>query len=569
MNFFKLCIFLLATFPFSGINTAIAGGAASPIASANSKSHSPQNLKLEKRNLRVVLRQENNQRGSRFNLNNLYANNSNPFAQVNSVSKLADIHSTDWSFQALQSLIQNYGCPVKSFYTKKRVSRPEFARNLSICLNHISQLITSSRENPLTKNDLATIQRLQAEFAGELAIQGNYLEIANLGSNEPTIEQFSTTTKLNAEAIFTFIGSNNPNFKGNRDTPERTNSDLRQSTLGYRTTLNFDTSFTGRDQLRTRFRAGEIISPFLDQTNMGGLETSIGTEGDLKLTKLQYRSGNVPFIYDKDAEKFTFVLSAFGTGLDEQFFETFNPYITGSKDGFTQFAIYNPIFRQPRGVGASIGYIASDRFRLAIGYSARGSLNEAADPSPGRGLFNGSFSTGVNTQFELTDNWMLGLTYLYSYSAKDLVFLFGQTGSTNSSDPFNGNPTQAHNFGLQTTALINSKFNLAGWFGWSHALDASSDNEADILNWGLTFVVLDAFKEGNKAGLVVGMPPKLTSIKNGNPDPSNAWQIEAFYTHQVNDNIYLNPGFYVIVNPENDSRNNTIFVGLLRTTFEF
>ena len=65
------------------------------------------------------------------------------------------------------------------------------------------------------------------------------------------------------------------------------------------------------------------------------------------------------------------------------------------------------------------------------------------------------------------------------------------------------------------------------------------------------------------------MPPKLTSIKDGNSDPNNAWQIEAFYSHRVNDRIFLNPGFYVIVNPENDSRNDTIFVGLLRTTFEF
>ncbi len=80
---------------------------------------------------------------------------------------------------------------------------------------------------------------------------------------------------------------------------------------------------------------------------------------------------------------------------------------------------------------------------------------------------------------------------------------------------------------------------------------------------------LDALKQGNKAGLVVGMPPKLTSIKDGKSDPNSALQVEAFYTHQVNDNIFLNPGFYVIVNPENDRRNDTIFVGLLRTTFEF
>ena len=561
MTFLKLSMFLLGTFLFRGIEPAIA--------SAKSTSDSRPEINLAQPNLQVVLTQPKEQWGARFNLDNLYASSSKPFAQVNSVAKLADVHSTDWAFQALQSLRERYGCPVKSSSTIERISRQEFAINLSVCLNHISKLITSSRANLLTKGELATIGRLQADFAAELAISGNHIDLVNLSGNQPGMETFSVTTKLNAEGIVNFIGSNDPNFEGNRSNLERTDSELTQATLGYRTTLNFDTSFTGKDRLRTRLRAGEIVPPLQDQTNMGGLETQIESEENLTITKLQYHSGQVPFIYEEVPERFYLVVSAFGTGLEEQFFETFNPYIIGTKDGFTQFAIYNPIFRQPRGVGASIAYDASDRFKFAVGYAASGSGNEAADPSPGRGFFNGSFSTGFNSEIVLTKNWSLGLTYLYSYSGRDRVALFGDTGSIRSSDPFNGNPTQAHNFGLQTSALINSKFNLAGWLGWSRALDTSSDNEADILNWALTFVFLDALKEGNKAGLVVGMPPKLTSIKDGNSDPNNALQVEAFYTHQVNDHIFLNPGFYLIVNPEHDSSNSTIFVGLLRTTFEF
>ncbi len=559
MSYFKLSMFVLGTFLFRGIDPAIA--------SAPSRSDSRPSINLAQPNLQAVLKE---QWRARFNLDSLYASSSNPFAQVNSVSQLADVRPTDWTFGALQSLSERYGCPVPSSHTIERVSRQEFAINLSVCLNHISKLITSSRANLLTKDDLSTIERLQADFASELAISGNHIELANLSSNAPGMEQFSVTTKLNAEAIFSFIGSNDPNFTGQSRNLEDNKSDLTQSAFGYRTTLNFDNSFTGSDQLRVRLRAGQIIPPLVDQTNMGGLETTIFSGETVRLTKLQYRTSSIPFIYDQiPPQNFYIILSAFGTGLDEQFFQTFNPYIKGSKDGFTQFAAYNPIFRQPRGVGASVAYKPSARFRMAIGYAARGSGNEAADPSPGKGFFNGSFSTGINTLFELTDTWRLGATYLYSYSARERIFLFGQTGSDRSSDPFNGNPTQAHNFGLQTTALINSKFNLAGWFGWSRALDTSSDNEADILNWAVTFVFLDALKEGNKAGLVVGMPPKLTSIKDGNSDPNNALQVEAFYTHQVNDNIFLNPGFYVIVNPENDRRNDTIFVGLLRTTFEF
>lgn len=34
----------------------------------------------------------------------------NPMAQVTSVSQLKDVQPNDWSFQALQSLVERYGC---------------------------------------------------------------------------------------------------------------------------------------------------------------------------------------------------------------------------------------------------------------------------------------------------------------------------------------------------------------------------------------------------------------------------------------------------------------------------
>ncbi len=36
----------------------------------------------------------------------------NPMAQVTSVSQLSDVKPTDWAFQALQSLVERYGCIV-------------------------------------------------------------------------------------------------------------------------------------------------------------------------------------------------------------------------------------------------------------------------------------------------------------------------------------------------------------------------------------------------------------------------------------------------------------------------
>jgi carbohydrate-selective porin OprB len=45
--------------------------------------------------------------------------------------------------------------------------------------------------------------------------------------------------------------------------------------------------------------------------------------------------------------------------------------------------------------------------------------------------------------------------------------------------------------------------------------------------------------------------------------------LEAFYRFQLTDNIAITPGFWAVINPENNSDNDTQFVGVLRTYFQF
>ena len=51
--------------------------------------------------------------------------------QVNSVSQLSDIKPSDWAFQALQSLVERYGCiagyPDATYRGNRALSRYEFA----------------------------------------------------------------------------------------------------------------------------------------------------------------------------------------------------------------------------------------------------------------------------------------------------------------------------------------------------------------------------------------------------------------------------------------------------------
>jgi hypothetical protein len=77
----------------------------------------------------------------------------NSMAQVTSVSQLSDVQPTDWAFQALQSLVERYGCiagyPDGSFRGNRALTRYEFAAGLNACLQRISELIETST------NDLA------------------------------------------------------------------------------------------------------------------------------------------------------------------------------------------------------------------------------------------------------------------------------------------------------------------------------------------------------------------------------------------------------------------------------
>ena len=67
---------------------------------------------------------------------------SDDVGQVTSVSQLSDVQPTDWAFQALQSLVERYGCiagyPNGTFRGNRSATRYEMAAALNACLDQIS-----------------------------------------------------------------------------------------------------------------------------------------------------------------------------------------------------------------------------------------------------------------------------------------------------------------------------------------------------------------------------------------------------------------------------------------------
>ncbi|MFN9533975.1 MAG: iron uptake porin, partial [Pseudanabaena sp.] len=207
---------------------------------------------------------------------------------VTSVSQLSDVRPTDWAFTALQSLVERYGCiagyPDRTFRGKQATSRYEFAAGLNACLDKINEIISAGLADKVSKQDLATLQKLQEEFAAELATLRGRVDALDAKTAKLEAQQFSTTTKLRGEAIFGLVGGS--------DGTTTTGVDKTNIAFNYRVRLNLDTSFTGKDLLRTRLQASNTAN-FTDLA--GSNSTRLSYDGfatsanNFEINRLYYR----------------------------------------------------------------------------------------------------------------------------------------------------------------------------------------------------------------------------------------------------------------------------------------
>lgn len=495
-------------------------------------------------------------------------NQKEPLEQVTSVSQLSDVQPGDWAFQALQSLVERYGViagyPDGTFKGNRALTRYEFAAGLNAALDRLNELIASGTADLVRKEDLATLQRLQEQFAAELATLRGRVDALETRTAKLEATQFSTTTKLVGDAIFV-IGDTFGDRANN--TPAGDTKDDTNTFFSYRTRLALQTSLTGRDQLVTQLTAGNNI-PNLNSTTGTHMTRfsfdTMGREGTY-LSQLSYR---FPL-----GQKTTIWVGTVGL-QPAVFTPTLNASIGGLNGALSRFATFNPTIYRPgfEGAGAAFAYKFNNQFQLNAGYIANN--NEASNPASG-GLFNSSFLALAQLTISPSRELDIGLTYVRKYYvANSGLNLTGGTGSRNAFRPFDANGTNAFsadNFGLQFNWRASSRLVLGGWFGYTEAHQESGrDNDATILNGALTVALPDFGKRGNVAGFVIGVPPKVTSNTVANRrDPDTSLHLEAFYTYRVNSNITITPTFYVITSPEHNSANDAIWVGAVRTSFSF
>ncbi|MBD2355765.1 iron uptake porin [Tolypothrix sp. FACHB-123] len=486
------------------------------------------------------------------------ANNQDSMSQVTSVSQFSDVQPTDWAFQALQSLVERYGCiagyPNGTYRGNRALTRYEFAAGLNACLDRVNELIATATADLVTKQDLATLQRLQEEFSAELATLRGRVDSLEARTAELEANQFSTTTKLIGEAVFVVtdtFGENNNN----------------KTVFQNRVRLNFQSSFTGRDTLNTRLATSNAVGLTLPNNTFEGTQTfnlAPTTNNSVAVDWLSYYFplGNSQ-VY----------LVATG-GIHSDYAPTVNPYFEdfdGGNGALSTFATESPIYRIGGGAGAGVNFVfggenSSFKPSISLGYLA----SQGNNPAPNAGLFEGNYAALAQLNLNLGNRLSVAATYVHGYhSANSALFdagfiNSGVVGTSQANFVGGGNPYQSNSYGFGAAFKPSDKLSISGFLMYSDVTDLIGNNNGEVWSYGVGVALPDLGKKGNLLGIFAGAQPYLGSVGGDRP-----YHIEGFYKYRVSDNISITPGVIWLTSPGQVPNGDNAVIGTLRTTFTF
>lgn len=496
--------------------------------------------------------------------------NSNSLNQVNSVFQLRDVSPGDWAFEALRNLVERYGCiagyPDGTFRGNRALTRFEFAAGLNACLQQIERLIAANTGggSDVDQSDLATLQRLTQEFEAELATLGTRVD--NLEGRVGFLEdnQFSTTTKLSGSVVFLAGGA----FGSDQDDPN--GSLFGQDTdsnpnIVYDAVLDFEASFTGRDELKVSLQAsspGDVIQNVGD----AALDNPEGGNNSFEMEDLIY---SFPLGQNVQVE----------IGLNDFDPDSAFDYSYGSGATLSDFTIDGEeAITDGTGaeddVGISTNINLTDRLSLGVGYTT----NDSNANDPDVGLFQDySIAAGLNFS---GDRFDVGIGYNFTETVGDDTILADDIDD-NIANPVLYNEVTQNAIGARGAVRLGSRTEIGGFVEY---IDASFEDtiqpnlnpEFDSEGWsfGANLAFFDIGKEGSTLGVAFASRAFFedADFDNGGTvtlQQDRTYVAEVFYDFPVNDNVSITPGLVAVFNPDNDSDNSEVYVGVVRTTFSF
>ncbi|MDA0964843.1 MAG: carbohydrate porin, partial [Cyanobacteria bacterium] len=372
------------------------------------------------------------------------------------------------------------------------------------------------------------------------------------------------------------------------------NANRGATTFNYDQRLYLDTSFTGKDLLRTLLRAGNF-------------QESAYNYGLLKLDPAFQESAganvvgvNRLFYAFPLGEKFNFNVGARVRIDDPGMLAIGVPsvYKPGLLDFFTRAG--SPGVYNKSGFGSGFGGTYKQLLGikgLAISSNYVSVDGSDGDPSAGGIMSAGSNSVSVtqlgyvgrNAPF-IGGSYAIALGYTFAQNSKvhratPYAWDIGYTGPSNTVgasaywQPVENGLIPSVSLGWGLTAAANAMYN---------EIPYETDHWAKTQSWMVGLQWNDALRKGNKAGMAVGQAPYVTDNGGGSvgnvagastPMDSN-YMWEWWYEYQVSDNISIKPALYYInnldgqygkVNTSSGAYNakDNVFGGLVMTTFRF
>ena len=457
--------------------------------------------------------------------------------QVSSITQLSDVKPTDWAYQALSNLVDRYGCvagyPNGTYGGSKAMTRFEAAALLNACLDRVTEVTDE-------------LQRLIKEFDAELTIITARVDGLESKVGQLQATQFSTTTKLKGEANFVLGGV--PGYK------TTTGANAGNTAFNYDLRINFDTSFTGKDLLRTRLRSGNFSSqPFGSSSSLLKLdkaETSqgTGTSSNVWLDRLYYT-----FPVSKSVKltagalvrntEMAWIPSAYKSDILD-FFQL------GGTSG-----VYNKATGQ--GFGAQYTQPGKQGFLANLNYVAENGSDSSTGVFDSAGKLNTLAQVGYRAP-----QWGAAVGYRYGTEGsrvRNYNALGGGSGALVNGQDSNSVAFNAY-WQPKTSGIVPSISFGYGYNGVTGSGKATGATNSQSWFTGLQWS--DVFVKGNSAGVAYGQP-------SNSENASKASMLEVFYKYRVSDNIAITPAVFYVSDNQGAKNAASNWGGVIQTTFKF
>jgi hypothetical protein len=530
--------------------------------------------------------------------------------QVTSINQFSDVKPTDWAFQALSNLIERYGCvagyPDGTYRGAKAMTRYEAAALLNACLDRISEVTDE-------------LKRLMKEFEKELAVLRGRVDGLEAKVGELEATQFSTTTKLRGDTRWVLGALNYDGNQGDNGVygPDSKGKyvNLREAlTFNYDVRLNFDTSFSGKDLLRTTLRAGNFRDSGFSTANSvtplanldAAFEESCGTGTDcgdvVAINRLFYR---FPI-----GSSFTAVV---GGRMRQDDGLAVKPSVY-TADKILKFWDFNGApgaYSQLLGAGGGLWWKQPGKTGFSFGGVYVSANGDAGAPNSETctsytgdcgGIGNSASQQSGTLQLAYTGKgW--NITGAYTYNSAGVNIAGTPLSQALLPNVYNGNGSgrvNSYSVAGYWQPLENGWFPSisAGWgyndyqYGGTVESTTLLVDSAASQSWYVGLNWRDLFAKGNALGFAVGQPTFITSLTGIGGDDIDTYDgnyaFELYYKFQVTDNIAVTPSLFWLSRPRgalssaassakavisdptfSDGEGLGTLGGLIQTTFKF